>query len=402
MRRLLLPILFLLLATSLYAQDPEKVATETRVAKQSSTENGDRGLFTVPSVETLNKNQFSFGYGWSDSGRTPKDLNVTSLPVFLSYGVFGRLTVTGTFDTNRQLTNHNLAEPGFNTAYPFANQRFVKGYGDTLLAGKYRIQRRSDNIGGISLRGYVKFATAEKTSLGTGATDAGADVIFTSLVPGKFVLNSNIGYTSNGDAKDPTNNVTRKLKNGLRSGLGTAWPAEGMHILGGSLQGIFEYATLSYVGGGSSNAGSGVQNSSDIAFGIRHLMLNQGITLSAGYRTNVKTDSFQGDIRRDGFTFSISFTNPVRPPGNNRYPVVSLETSAEQIAVGGSATITATGYDADNDPLTYSWTASGGKIAGTGNRATFNAAAPGSYTIRATVSDGKGGTGTSQIEVTVK
>jgi len=68
MRRFLLLILLLLITPSLYAQDAEKVATETRIAKQSSTEDGDRGLFRVPSVETLNKNQFSFGYGWSNPG----------------------------------------------------------------------------------------------------------------------------------------------------------------------------------------------------------------------------------------------------------------------------------------------------------------------------------------------
>ena len=171
------------------------------------------------------------------------------------------------------------------------------------------------------------------------------------------------------------------------------------------MQGIFEYSTLSYVGGGSSNVGSNVQNARDVSFGIRYLLLDAGMTLNAGYRTNIKVDdTFPGNLRRDGFTFSISYTKPVRLPGNNRFPVVSLETSADQISVGGSATITASGYDADNDRLTYSWSESGGQIAGSGEKVTFNAAGlkPGKYTIRATVSDGRGGTGTSQVEITVK
>lgn len=408
MRRLLLPILLLLSGISVvYAQDPEKVATETRIVKQSATEDGDRGLFSVPGVETLNKGQYSFGYGWNDVGRSPRDLNITSFPLFVSYGVMGRLTLTGTFDTDRQVTAHNLAEPGYNTSYPFVSQRFAKGYGDTLLSGKYRFQRRPDNVGGISFRGFVKFGTADvKSGLGTGATDAGADVIFTSRLPFRFLLDSNIGFTSNGDSRNSTTAITRKLKNSLRSGLGTAWPAEGLNVHNkGLVQGIFEYSTLSYVGGGSPNAASSVQNASDISFGVRYLTLDRGMTFNAGYRTNVKTDSsFPNNTRRDGFTFSISYTKPVRPPGNNRFPVVSLETSSDQVSVGGSVTITATGYDADNDPLTYSWSASGGQIVGSGEKATFNAAgvAPGSYTIRATVSDGKGGTGTSQIQVTVK
>src|ERR1700704_85721 len=97
MKRIILQILTLVIATSVYAQDADKVAAETRIAKQSATESGDRGLFTVPSVETLNKGQFSFGTGWSTFDRTPHALDISSMPVFISYGLIGRLTVTGTF-----------------------------------------------------------------------------------------------------------------------------------------------------------------------------------------------------------------------------------------------------------------------------------------------------------------
>jgi hypothetical protein len=405
MKRFLLPILALVFGLPLFAQDPEKVATQTRIQKQSPTENGDRGLFTVPSVETLNQGQFSFGYSWSNTDRSPRDLNISSLPVFLSVGVLGRLTVTGSFDTNRQITAHNLVETGFNSQYPFVSKHFAKGSGDTLLIGKYRLQRTRDNLGGIALRTTVKFPTADEAKgLGTGKTDVGADVIFTSLLPWKFLLNSNIGYTSVSDAKDPVTQTTRKLKNRMGSGLGTAWPAEGLNIFKGSLQGIFEYSTLTFVGGGAANAGSSVQNSSDIAAGLRFLMLDSGVTLHAGYRTNTKVDdTFPGNVRRDGFTFSLSYTKPVRPPGNNRFPVVSLETLATEITPGGTADITATGYDADNDRLSYSWTTTGGTIVGFGEKVTFNAGTtPGKYTIRAIVTDGRGGTGVGLIEVTVR
>src|SRR5262249_2429104 len=412
MKRLLLPILVLISTSSLRAQVPERrtesdlVATETRIAKQSTTETGDRGLFTVPSVETLNKNQFSFGYGWTNVNRSPRDLNLSSFPVFLSYGVMGRLTLTSSFDTQRQLSAHNLTQPGFNNAYPFVNQRFAKGAGDALFSAKYRFQRMRDKFGGISFRTFAKGGTPDATKgLGTGNTDVGVDGIFTSLLPLRFKLDSSIGFTSVGNAKDPVTGGTRKLKNEMRSGLGTAWPAEGLNVLKGSLQGIFEYATVTYVGGGSSNAANSVQNASDIAAGIPVLMLSSRITLNAGYRNNTKLDmSFPGSQRRNSFTFSISFTKPVKAAANNRFPSISLETSSEEIRVGGTATITATGYDADNDPLTYSWTSTGGKIVGSGDKVTFNAAgvAPGTYTVRATASDGRGGTATSLIEVTVR
>ena len=405
MKRFLVPITALVFATCVYAQDADKIATQTRIAKQSATETGDRGLFTVPSVETLNKGQFSAGFGWSNLDRTPRDIDINSLPVFFSYGLLGRLTVTGTFETQRQVTARTLSQPGFNSAYPFVNQRFAKGYGDTILTGKYRFQRRKDNIGGMSFKGFVKFGTADtKTGLGTGATDVGADVIFTSLLPLNFLMDSTIAYTATSDAKDPVTGSIRGIKDEMRSGLGAAWPSSGLK-LGGSLQGIFEYSTVTYVGAGSKNLAKSVPNPSSIAIGIRYLMLDSGITLNAGYRTNIKFDfTFPENRERRGFTFSLSYTKPVRPPGNNRFPVVSLETSSDEIAVGGSATITATGYDADNDPITYSWVTSGGQIVGSGEKVTFNATgvAPGKYTIRTTASDGKGGTATSLIDVTVK
>ena len=405
MKQFVVPILILLFATCAYAQDAERVATQTRISKQSATETGERGLFTVPSVETLNKGQFSAGFGWSNTDRSPRDLDISSLPLFVSFGVHGRLTVTGTFETQRQIAARNLSQSGFNELYPFVNSHFVKGYGDTTLSAKYRVQRHRDNIGGLSFKGSVKFATAEETNgLGTGATDVGADVIFTSLLPLNFLLDTVIGFTETSKVKDPVTATNRHIRDQLRSGLGFAWPTSGIKA-GGTLQGIFEYTSLSFVGAGASNAAQTIQNSRDIAAGVRYLMLDSGLTLNAAYRTNTKFDfTFPGNKDRRGFTFSISYTKPIRPPGNNRFPVVSLETSADDIRVGDSATITATAYDADKDPLTYAWSASGGQVAGSGEKVTFNATgvAPGKYTIRATVSDGKGGTATSLIDVMVR
>src|SRR5580692_4850204 len=291
MKRLFLPILTLVFATTVYSQDAEKVANETRIAKQSATETGDRGLFTVPSAETLNKGQYSFGSAWSSVDRTPHALDISSLPVFVSYGLLGRLTVTGTFDAMREVTAGTLSQPGFFNSYPFVSNHFAKGHGDTILTGKYRLQQRKDNIGGMSFRGFVKFGTASAAKgLGTGATDVGADVIFSSLLPLNFVMHSSIGYTATSDAIDPVTSIKRGIKDEMRSGLGAAWPAAGLNIFKGSLQGIFEYSTVTFVGAGSGNLAKSVQNPSDIAAGLRYLMLDRGVTLHAGLRTNTKFD----------------------------------------------------------------------------------------------------------------
>jgi outer membrane protein OmpA-like peptidoglycan-associated protein len=59
--------------------------------------------------------------------------------------------------------------------------------------------------------------------------------------------------------------------------------------------------------------------------------------------------------------------------------------------------------DADNDPLTYSYTATGGTVEGSGPDARFNPSglAIGTYTVNAKVDDGKGGTATCAADVAV-
>jgi hypothetical protein len=405
MKLWIVPILTLVLATRVYSQEAERVATESRIAKQSTTETGDRGLFTVPSAETLNRGQFSSGFAWTNTDRSPHDLDITALPVFFSIGVTGRLTVTGHFDTRREIAARFLSQSGFNNQYPFVNSHYVADRGDTTLAAKFGLQRRRDNIGGMTIRGFVKIPTADETKgLGTGTTDVGADLIFSSKLPFHFVMDSAIGYTWTEKATDPVSHLKRHLKDQIRSGLGFSWPAAGINA-GGRLQGIAEYSTLTFVGAGTSNAASGTENPSDLTGGVRYLLLGSGITITGGYRTNTKFDrGFPGSKDWRGFTASVSFTKPVRPPINNRFPVVSLESSSAEVRAGESATITATGYDPDNDRLSYSWSSSGGRVNGNGDTATFNTVglAPGKYTIRAIASDGKGGTATSLIEVTVR
>src|SRR6202022_90928 len=59
--------------------------------------------------------------------------------------------------------------------------------------------------------------------------------------------------------------------------------------------------------------------------------------------------------------------------------------------------------DADNDPLTYSYTATGGTVDGTGPDVRWNPSglALGSYTVNALVDDSKGGKATCAVDVAV-
>ncbi|MHB8607828.1 MAG: OmpA family protein [Candidatus Acidiferrales bacterium] len=88
----------------------------------------------------------------------------------------------------------------------------------------------------------------------------------------------------------------------------------------------------------------------------------------------------------------------------NRPPTATLSVERSPIQPGEHTGIVCTGSDPDGDPLTYSYSASGGQITGNGSNATFDATGlqPGTYTVKCTVNDGRGGTGDASgtVEVT--
>jgi len=112
--------------------------------------------------------------------------------------------------------------------------------------------------------------------------------------------------------------------------------------------------------------------------------------------------NFQNNLRlATGLVFRFG-GNP--PP--NHPPVISVSTNPNTVVEGSgdSTVVQAKASDPDkNDTLTYTWSATGGKIDGTGSEVRWNSqgVAPGKYTITGTVDDGHGGTASSSTDVTV-
>lgn len=95
---------------------------------------------------------------------------------------------------------------------------------------------------------------------------------------------------------------------------------------------------------------------------------------------------------------SASFTVKAFEP-----PTISCSANPSTIKPGESATITSTGMSPQNRPLTYSYSATGGTVTGTGTTAEFSSAgAPtGVVGITCNVADDKGHTATSNTSVTI-
>ena len=93
------------------------------------------------------------------------------------------------------------------------------------------------------------------------------------------------------------------------------------------------------------------------------------------------------------------------PPPANRPPVAACSANPTSVYAGSGDTVAihVNASDPDNDPLTYSYTATSGSVDGTGPDARWNSSgAPvGTYTVNVKVDDGKGGIATCAVDITV-
>ena len=120
-------------------------------------------------------------------------------------------------------------------------------------------------------------------------------------------------------------------------------------------------------------------------------------TSQGSYTVNVKVDDGKGGTATCATDISVQ-------PKPNQPPTISCSADRTPIQAGERTGITSTASDPDGDPLTYSYSATGGQVTGDGPKATFDStgAQAGSYTVKCSVSDGKGGTADASTNVDVQ
>jgi outer membrane protein OmpA-like peptidoglycan-associated protein len=144
--------------------------------------------------------------------------------------------------------------------------------------------------------------------------------------------------------------------------------------------------TYSYAATGGTMEGTGPDvrwNSSGVAVG--------------SYTVTAKVDDGKGGTA----SCSVDIKVEEKP---NHPPTASLSVERSPILPGERTSVTCHGSDPDNDPLTYSYTATGGQIVGSGSNVQFDSTGlqPGIYTVNCTVNDGRGGTAEASGKVEVK
>ncbi|MGB9461604.1 MAG: OmpA family protein [Candidatus Acidiferrum sp.] len=105
---------------------------------------------------------------------------------------------------------------------------------------------------------------------------------------------------------------------------------------------------------------------------------------------------WQSNIRLStGIVFRFGGNPPPPPPPANHPPVASCSADKSMVYAGSGdlVVVRVDASDPDNDPLTYSWTSTGGAVEGTGPEARWNSSGTnaGTYAVKVHVDDGRGG-----------
>ena len=170
------------------------------------------------------------------------------------------------------------------------------------------------------------------------------------------------------------------------------------------------HAGRAVIGAGTQNAfalatGGGVDMVLTKNFAWRVAQLDYFMTSYSGpaLGTSARQNSFRAGT---GFVYRWGIPNQAPPPSPNHPPVAACSVSPVSIFAGSgdSVAVHVTASDPDNDPLTYSYTATGGAVEGTGPEARWNSTgvAAGSYTVNVKVDDGKGGSASCAADIKVE
>jgi outer membrane protein OmpA-like peptidoglycan-associated protein len=405
---------------------------------------GTLGLFTTETADTLPKGGIAFSAFGNKFGRMPGSVTIFQLGVDASYGITNRLSIYGGFAPYQhehigcapQLSlappnnggalygttiYHTLVAdtacnsvtpiaafsptPGYVEDFPFAAQN-TGGTGNFTIGAKYAfLSEKMGNPFSLSLRNDLIIASRTQLAnlLGNGTLGSPLSDLISLAVSKQWsnvvTATFNVGYEFTRDPRSggiPVFHAADQFK----SSAGLLFFPESR------IQPMNEYNALVFTdikGLSQADTTFGARDPIDGLWGARlYLFKNVGIDVGYRYMLNLK------DLNdRNGFVIKVGGTYwPEKAPPVNHPPTASCSADKSMVFLdsGDTVAVTTTASDPDNDPLTYTWTSTGGRVDGTGAQVRWLSAgtAVGSYTVTVHVDDGRGGSATCGADISVQ
>jgi outer membrane protein OmpA-like peptidoglycan-associated protein len=392
----------LLFSCSGFAQDPSQ-----KFWKAASLD-GTTGLFKVWDAETLRQGETNFTFGYDQLQRDPGELTIGNAPAGAAVGILDRFEIFGSMDVQRHIRALNISTykvlPGglpipaqtptgqqyFSQDAPFIDVPEANGRSDIHLGLKFNIlsERRGDQMS-MGLAGFVTIPGQENAKglemgLSSGAYQGGFALLF-SKTAARFVrFHFNTGFNFSSDP-EISNVVLANLQNEFIYRGGAEFPAYRR------IRFIAELDGLRYYGRSTVYLNpKGAEGPIDAILGLR-IYPREWISFGAGYQAtlnHIEADNVWQAYPASSSGFVVQGTLGTR---RNDPPKVTCSVAKATILQADTTVVHASAVDPDGDKLTYSWSATGGKVTGSGDTVTFDATgvAPGKYTASVTVSDKK-------------
>ncbi len=386
---------------------------ENNLKWKAASLDGTSGLFKAWDAENLRQGEFNFTAGYDMFHRSPGKLTVGRIPVGGAFGLVDRFEVFGTWDVQRRITADNIATyRGYSTPIPamtpdgvisftqvapFIDVPSANGISDVHLGIKFNIlsERRGDNLS-MALTGFGTIPVNRdidglNKGLSSGAYAGGFAWLLSKTVADTVRFHFNMGTNLVASPSEiesiPWQLATLQNEFIFRGGAEMA-----VHR---AIRVIAELDGRKYYGG--SSEGLNPKSPVDVIVGMRFFPA-EWASLGAGYQVTLHQTDSNGIMEKSGFVAQVTMGSRKNDP-----PTVTCAVAKASILQGDTTTVRASAVDPDGDVLTYSWNASGGKIDGKGDTATFNATglAPGKYTVTNTVTDSNKHEASCTAEITV-
>jgi outer membrane protein OmpA-like peptidoglycan-associated protein len=399
---------------------------------------GNPGLFTLETGETLPKHGFSLGIGLNKFSRMPGEVTSLQLIPALGYGVTrwfslffnidaqdhlhvgapSQLSLSSVNALNPQYQNtiYNSVIPstGFRPGYvediPFAS-RTGTGVGEIDLGFKIGLlsERRGKPLS-LSIRNDFYLPTVTGfNSLLSNQVQYGKFNYGIGVEASKTIFHHSITATANWAYRFTRDSTYNNANIDGVPGPAVLNLADQMQIGAGMLifpdkrfQIITEYNSTIYVGSGIKNTTAGPRDPVDSITGIR-LYAWKWAALDLGYRYSL---DLTGHRDRNGFVIKVGTAFwPEKPlPPDSITSSCAVDKSSVLEGSNEAVVATATATDLNGRPLTYVWTATGGKISGVGQFVRWDSSGvgPGGYVLTARVENGAGNNSSCSANVTVR